>query len=323
MKKRRLAKYGLVLLAVLLSLQGGTALYTYAKNWTWINGAEESAQTESSSSNPVQGQGTAVTSKVEPAPAIAIKAASNESPSPEAAAVVLSEEVLLAIKQSDPSTYDRNVNNYKQLLTVRKVPETFRSRLDTMLLDGAKVSDVRTAYEFVYQQFGTMAEVEKLAAARKSGRSWEDIFRQYKQETPAFIPQEFESGYLESLMNTPGLTADDIMIADQISFRTQASMKDLLNSKLAGKSWQQQCAEAGLLFTGTAFPRVSVTAEQLERYTSSVMSEEKVVEAFVLAAKLELQADAVINKLKEGISEEALYAEAYTARYNAPASVQQ
>lgn len=315
MKKSILAKFIAGMLVLVLTFTGGAAFYSYAKEWgrvaqapmEEVDNAIESPQNISALNQQVQqtlqeqadSEQAALDSAVE--------------------AIELSDAVVEGLKRSNPQGYEQDVTHYKRLLAGLHVHETYRVKLDELLASGAKASEVLTAYEFAYRQFGSFADMESLLALRQTGRSWSQLFAAYLGETKTFVPQAFDSDYLETLLKSPRLTADDIMIADHISFRTGKPFKELINVKLeeAESGWSEQCAAAGLLFSGTALPRVSVTEEQLKKYTEAgVMSEEQVVEGFVLANKLGELPEAVIAKLKGGSTEADLYEQAYASKYS-------
>ena len=294
MKKQAIAKTAVIASVLILALSGGVSLYSSAK---------EGIQIEE-------------TSLPAAAPLASVPSAAPAVSEPAGGSVELSADELAAIKQSAPSAYEHNVSNYKEFLGTFDVHQTYRERLKASLLGGSKVPDLLTAYEFVYQQFGTYQDVEKLIAGRASGESWRFLFREYLEGEKGFVPRTFDPDYLESLRATPGITSDDIMIADQVSFKTGKSVQELINNKIAGQDWKEQSASLGLVFSGKTLPRVSVTAQQLEQYTASKkMTRDQAVKAIVLANKLGWQADDTVLKLLDGATDAALYEEAYTAKY--------
>lgn len=294
MKKQAIAKTAVIASVLVLALSGGVSLYSSAKEG-------------------IQIEETRIPTAV---PLASVPSAAPAVSEPAAGSVELSADELAAIKQSAPSAYEHNVSNYKKFLATFDVHQTYRERLKASLLGGSKMPDLLTAYEFVYQQFGTYQDVEKLTAGRASGESWRSLFREYLKREKVFVPRAFDPDYLESLQGTSGITSDDIMIADQVSFKTGKSVQELINNKIAGQDWKEQSSSLGLVFSGKTLPRVSVTAQQLEKYTASKnMTRDQAVKAVVLANKLEWQADDTVRKLLDGATEAALYEEAYTAKY--------
>lgn len=305
MRKKFIVQLFAVMIALSLSAQVAFALYTQVEK---LN-----APDTDSKEDPV------VIAAASPSPSPAPSSPANSSitgTAPISNSIVISEEVLTNIQSSDPEHYDKNLNNYKNLLSRLNVHQAFQVKIERLIQDGRPLPDILTAYEFVYHQSGMFQSVEQFVKQRQSGTMWETIFRSYTRSHPRFAPRAFEPELLESWMKTPGLTADDIMIADRISFESGKPVPQLLAAKNESKSWQEQNAELGIVFSASILPRVRVTAEQLDKFTKKFrMTEQQVVEAFVLADKLGLKPEDVVAKLGSGLAEEAVYAESYTIKY--------
>jgi hypothetical protein len=201
------------------------------------------------------------------------------------------------------------------MLVSLNVHSKLQGKIEQLLVEGNRLPDILIAYEYIYQQFGTLQEVTALVAQRKSGKQWEAVFSEYNAAQTIFEPRAFEPDYLERVMKTPGLTADDIMIADRISYKTGEPVQELLKKK-ESRDWKDINSELGILFSAAALPRVSITVEQLEKFKQQAgITEQQVAEAFVLAGKLVMKPEDVIGQLKSGMSEAAIYAASYTAKY--------
>lgn len=230
---------------------------------------------------------------------------------------VVSQDVMDKLKQTDPDRFTANVSRYKTLLTTLDVHPALQSEIDGMILQGHRLPTLLIAYEFLYHAFGNMDEWKQLVGEREAGKSWETLFREYSQGQAAFVPRAFEPDYLEGLMKNPGLSADDIMIADRISFETGQPVQELIEHKLeSGSSWKEISAANRILFSASVLPRTRITSEQLSKHVvAGRFTEEQVTRAFVLAQKLGLPADEVVGNLKGGMTEEAVFAEALQAKY--------
>lgn len=228
----------------------------------------------------------------------------------------ISDEVQNKIKESDPTNFEKNLTNYKNLLVNLNVHDKFKNEIERLILAGHKLPDILIAYEFLFQNFGHIQDLEGFVLKKESGDNWETIFKDYMLAKPQFIPNTFDTEYLEKLMQTPGLTADDIMIADRVAFESGLSFADLINAKMEGETWQEINSQANLLYSFNQLPRVQITAEQLATFSKSTgLSEQKIVEAFVTATKLGTDAETIINKVKAGYSEAAIFAENYQQKY--------
>jgi hypothetical protein len=158
--------------------------------------------------------------------------------------------------------------------------------------------------------------VETLLGQKESGTAWETVFQSYRKGRAVFTPRSFDSDYLEQLLATPNFTADDVMIADHVSFVAGISVQDVVTARLQAGSWQEYDAKQGLLFSSTQLPRVQVAQEQLAKYEALThWTDERIVEAMVLAGKTGLKPDDVVSQLMNGATEEAVYAAGCQAKY--------
>ncbi len=124
--------------------------------------------------------------------------------------IEVSEQIQNIIKQYDSVNYERNINNYKNLLIELDVHSKFKSEMERLLTEGHALPDILTTYEFLYDDYGKMEYMEILVKEKESGMTWSKIFSNYRIYNPEFIPKSFDFGYLESLMETRNLTIDDI-----------------------------------------------------------------------------------------------------------------
>ncbi len=228
--------------------------------------------------------------------------------------IVISKHVLEKIKVYDSNNYDRNLNNYKSLLTTLNVHLEFKEEIETLILADYPLPDLLIAYEYLYQQFGLIEELESLVAKKRAGGSWKSILEEYQKIDKDFIPRAFESDYLEKLIQTIGLTTDDIMIADRISFISGQQFEDVINTKLKAGNWKEVNVKLGILYSQDILPRVQITSEQLLKYTQ-YLDEQQVVGAFVLGHKLGKDAEYIIEKMIAGNSEADIFAEISIEKY--------
>lgn len=228
----------------------------------------------------------------------------------------ISQDILNLIKSSDPDNYTKNVNNYKALLKDLNVHIIFKEEIERLITKGNKLPDILTAYAFLNDCYGNILDLEKLTSEKKSGKKWPDIFKAYNTANPEFVPRNFDAQYLEKLMQTPGIDQEDIMIADRISQNTKTEIDALINKRVEGLSWRLINAQYGIVNGQEKSPHLSVTREQLAKYTGQTgLPEKKVIEAMVMANKLDKTLDAVLREVKQGLSKEEIYSGAYEEKY--------
>lgn len=233
----------------------------------------------------------------------------------EGASTDISLEIQNVIRESDPNNYNRNIQNYKDLLIGLNVHGKHKEDIEELLLSGYRLPDIMIAYEYLYHSYGTMENLKTFILQRSKNMDWKTIFSQYKQNDTPFIPRSYHSDYLEKLMETPGLTSDDIMIADRISYEASKDIDELLNKRMEGNSWRTINAEVNILNSSDIIPRVQVTSEDIQKYSNGSFTDQQIIEAFVLAEKLKHNSEEIINKMKAGHTEEAIQKEIYEAKY--------
>jgi hypothetical protein len=231
------------------------------------------------------------------------------------ASTEISQEILDLIKEQDPDSYTKNLNNYKQLLENLNVHVKFKNEIERLIKKGKKLPDIMTAYSFLNDCYGYMEDIEKLVNKKESGKTWSDIFKEYIKSNPEFVPGDFDSNYLEKLLEA-GIDQDTIMIADRVSQKTKVEIDKIINKKQAGESWRLINAEYGIVNGLEKSPHLSVTRTQLTKYANQTkLSEKEIINAMTLATKLDKPADSVLNSVKKGLSKEEIYAMAFEEKY--------
>ncbi|WP_027629857.1 hypothetical protein [Ruminiclostridium cellobioparum] len=231
------------------------------------------------------------------------------------ASTEISKEILDLIKAQDPDSYTKNLNNYKQLLELLNVHVKFKNEIERLIKKGKKLPDILIAYSFLNDCYGGMEDIEKLVDKKEAGKKWPDIFKEYFKNNPEFVPRDFESDYLERLLDS-GTNQDTIMIADRVSQKAKVEIDTLISKKQAGESWRLINAEYGIVNGLEKSPHLSVTRTQLTKYTTQTnLSEKEVINALTIGTKLGKSADSVLNSVKKGLSKEEIYAMAFEEKY--------
>ncbi|CAG7644632.1 hypothetical protein PAESOLCIP111_04752 [Paenibacillus solanacearum] len=317
MNMRKISHWVVVILGLGITLQMGLEVYSGFPKPTFLGSTTSDSANPGSTdtSGAVNTATRASTAETTLSGITATTAANQPAPTSE---IVISQEVLDRIRQSDPANSDRNIANYKNLLIKRDVHPKFKEEVERLVLLNHRISDLLIAYEFLYQAYGQKQDLEAFVRQKEAGKAWDIIFQEYKSSHEEFRPRTFDSGELESLMAIAGITSDDIMIADRVSFVTAVPFKDLIKGKLeSSKSWKEANAGLDIVNSAGALPRVQISAEQINRYTQTAkLSEQQVAEAFVLATKVDEKPEIVIEKLRTGVSQETIMSEYWQQKYN-------
>lgn len=234
----------------------------------------------------------------------------------ETESIIISEEVKKVLEEADPENYDKNLNNYKNLLIDLDVHTTYKIEIERLILEGHNISDILSIYEFLYHKYGNINELESLVIEKELGRNLSDIFKVYNEKNIEFKPRSFDSDYLEKLIMIPEITTDDIMIADRVSQKTNINYEEIMDKKINGLYWKDINVEFGIINSQENLPRVKVSKEEIEKYISLYgLTEQQVIEAFVIANKINHNPQEVIEKTKENKSEEDIFAEYFIEKY--------
>ena len=201
------------------------------------------------------------------------------------------------------------------MLVNLNVHEKYKIEIERLLEEGHILSDVITSYEFLNENYGKMEQIQLLTVEKESGKTWNEIFKQYMTDNPVFEPRSFDSDYLLQLMSTPEITPDDIMIADRVSQNSITPFETVINNRIEGNSWKEINAGLEIVNGSSKIPHVPVTAEQLDKYSNSGLYRRQIVESLVTAWKIGRTGDEIINKVKAGSTTEDIYAEYYTEKY--------
>jgi len=309
MKKIKMKKTIVFVLIGAAVLQAGVIGYSMVEKQLFSSIAEStgaSQDTEGSGSTSEASQ-TAQTSQTVDT---AIIADNNDSTNTD-----ISQEIQDLIKQSDPDNFERNLSNYKDLLTSFDVHLSLKNEIESLIKDGHNVKDILTTYAFLYDSYGLKDELKKLVNEKESGREWADIFTEYNTENPEFEPRSFESSYLDKLMGISGISNDDIMIADRVSCKTNVSIDEIIELKAKTSKWKVVNASLGIINSQQHLPYVPITAQMVNKYLSGDMTEDTVVDALIIANKLNTSSSDIVEMIKAGLSIEQVYAKVYESKY--------
>lgn len=230
--------------------------------------------------------------------------------------IPIAQEVLDKIKLADAANYDRNVAAYKKLLVTLHVLPSLKKEIEKLVMEGYALPEIMIGYEFLYHSFGTVADMRDFVERQAGGETWNNIFIAYDRSHPGFQPRSFDSAYLEKLMNLPYMGTDDIMIADRLSFVSGKRFEDIVGEKQAAAHWNVIAAKSGILFGADELPRVQIKSEHMQQLRAQTgLSEEKITEAFVIAAKTGEKLEDVVFQMDAGDSAEAIFAASYENKY--------
>ena len=120
---------------------------------------------------------------------------------PDISRISLSKDIENVIKQKDNKNAQKHITNYKKLLAGLDVPDSYRNTIEKLLKKGYAPSEIFIAYEYLYENYGLIGELEGLLEQNKSKNNWAVVFSQYSAKNPEYVPGDFKTGYLEEQEN--------------------------------------------------------------------------------------------------------------------------
>lgn len=224
--------------------------------------------------------------------------------------IEISQQIKDLIKTQDEQNFANNLEKYTKFLMELDVQPGYKTEIEVLLNEGYPLRDILIAYRFLYDHFGTVDELKQMCSQKQSGDNWEDIFVDYNQTNGEFVPSAFDSEQLEAWMGYSGITADDIMLADRVSWELNISFEEVIIERLEELEWKNINEQRGILNSQSKLPRVRVTNELISAYqTEYNLSGDEIVEGFVLSVKLNQGVDEILSKIDAGNSMEEIYAQ--------------
>jgi len=229
----------------------------------------------------------------------------------------VSSDIESLITSSDKVSAQKNIQNFKKLLKGLDVSDKNMTEFTALMKKGHKIKDAMIAYEYLYENYGLISELEGLVKSKESGKTWAQAFVNYNKEHKEFVPTSFKPGYLEEIMKDPNITIDDVMNADRISQKGLEKFENIIKAKKEGKTWEGISSSLGLVNTSEKLPRVAISDVQVDKYQKSMgLTKQQVIDTLVIAGKLGEDDATILQKVKAGSKREDILAQYYEKKYN-------
>lgn len=186
-----------------------------------------------------------------------------------------------------------------------------KEQVNKLIEKGYSEKNVYIAYAFLCDKYGTLDELEEILKQKKDKTSWESIFRNYDKTHEQFQPREFEPDYIDKLIMSE-VSADDIMICDKISWKTNKDYKKIMSEHMEGTSFIQISNKLGIICNEEILLKIQVTEEELKNYTTKYkFTREQIFKYSVLAKKTSQNPSKVMDKISKGSNEYRIIADYY------------
>jgi len=230
--------------------------------------------------------------------------------------VNISDDFDKEVRDSDKTNSNKNINNLKKALKELEIPETYRDKIKALIKKGYRLPDILIAYNFLNEYYGKISQIEGLLEKNKNGKTWDVVFNEYTMNKGEFIPTNFDKSYIENLIKTDGISADDIMIADRMAFNGTKKFDELIDIKKTGKNWKDIKVENEIINMEEKLLHTAISGTEIKKITQSgELNEKEAIEALVIAQKMGKTDDEVIAKMKKHEKKEHIYAEYFNQKY--------
>ena len=115
--------------------------------------------------------------------------------------VQISPEIENKIWEQEPAEFNKNLANYKRMLVVLDVHDTYKTEIEKLIVLGKRLPDILIAYQFLNDNYGKLEELDDLLVEKESGKAWIDVFCSYRQNNPEFTPRSLILTILRNLWN--------------------------------------------------------------------------------------------------------------------------
>jgi hypothetical protein len=304
--KRKSVQYGIVALSAVLILQIGYITYSMVG----VNNKGKDADKQTTIQKVDDAVGTTALSDDADA-----KTVDKPEKDIDTSKVDISKDLQDYIAQNDPDNEKGNLAMYKKMAAEFEIPLKYEDAISQMLKKKYKLNEIMTAFDYLYQNYGLISELEPLLADYKNLNSWTQVFEKYNAAHKEFVPKDFSLELLQKLTKA-GMSSDDIIIADRLSQKSLSTFEELITMRENGKTWRDINIGLGVVNVSGKLLRVTVTNSQIKKYMDATgLSRSRVMEAFVLAEKMDMNIDDIIDKFSNNEKKEKIYDECYSEKY--------
>lgn len=197
----------------------------------------------------------------------------------------VSEELLQNIKNKDGKNQGKHTKNLKLLVGRTKMSKRHQEKMSSIIDEGYLSSDVFIAHDLLSECYATNSELKEFIN-KKGNRDWADVYEEYINSKPKFIPKNFDESELNKLLSYHGINPDDVMIADKLSQLGYSDFDTLFNQRIKGRTWDEISADLDLINVKPHLTNVTITTDEIERAEKKTgMPKEKVRSLIVAAYK--------------------------------------
>lgn len=192
---------------------------------------------------------------------------------------------------------------YRNVMAEKAVPATQQSKLEAYLINYENPEPVLILFDYLHDNFFTFDDLDQALARYGAGEPIENILQSYIDIQDQIQPRDYPHEEIERLVTTPGLSVEDIMIAEILDAHGSAPFYDIINARIAGEDWETLAARYNIINGSAKVQSVTVSASEVQECSEATgLSQEQAYERVVDAKKADIESDKIVEFVQSGKS---------------------
>ena len=211
--------------------------------------------------------------------------------------VTVSDEVMDSIGNSKDSL--KNINSYKKIVAKKEIPDIKKAKLDQYIERSDNFESLMILYDYMCDNFFTYQDLDNALKKLSDNYDVEDILNEYLQSEQNYESRLYEDGEIDYLLSLPGITLDDLKIAEIISQRGVISFEDYIVKKTNATDWITFSEEIGLINNTGTVQKILLSDQEIKECAEKTgLSEEESAEKIILLKKANVKDDDITEFIR-------------------------
>ena len=212
--------------------------------------------------------------------------------------VVLPQEISNTLSQKDAKKLEKG---FRRLCADKKLKERQMEILAEGVMRNVEPLPAYALYDYMYENFFTVEDYNNALERIQNGEALETVLGEYAEIENSFVPRDISPEQIEYLLEKVKLNADDIAIADILSFRGVADFDAVCQRRAQNESWTDICADLGVLNDSGALGSISISGEEVKKCQEDLgLSQEEAKKKVIMAKKAEVKSEDIEKHIREG-----------------------
>lgn len=192
---------------------------------------------------------------------------------------------------------------YRNVMAQKAVPATQQSKLESYIVNYENPEPVLILFDYLYDNFFTFDDLDQALARYGAGEPIENVLQTYIDIQEQIQPRDYPHEEIERLVTTPGLSVEDIMIAEILDAHGSVPFYDIINARIAGEDWETLAARYNLINGSAKVQSITVSTSEVEECAKATgLPQEQAYERVVDAKKAEVGPEQMVEFVQSGKS---------------------